>query len=252
MTIPNLFNLEGRSALLIGGATGIGLAAAQALGSAGASLWLAGRRRDVGEQAAAALGAQYLPVDVTQPDTIQAAVDQIRAQHGRLDIAVNSPAARLNQPAEATSEAQWDELMNTLLRGVFSACRIEGAAMLEQGGGAIVNIASMSAYVVNRPQRQAAYNAAKAAVVQYTRSIAAEWAARGVRVNLVSPGYTATALTAVSRSKPEMANVWTELTPMGRWAQPEEIAGAIWYLASDAASFTTGADIVIDGGYSLW
>jgi NAD(P)-dependent dehydrogenase (short-subunit alcohol dehydrogenase family) len=250
--IPELFNLEGRSALLIGGTAGIGKAAAQLLGQAGASLWLAGRRREVGQQAAAELGAHYLYVDVTRPDTIQAAVDQILHQHGRLDIAVNGPVARLNHPAEATSEAQWDELMNTNLRGVFSACRSEGAAMLDQGGGAIVNIASMSAYVVNRPQRQAAYNASKAAVVQYTRSIAAEWASRGVRVNLVSPGYTATALTAVSRSKPEIAEVWAGLTPMGRWAQPEEIAGAIWYLVSDAASFTTGADIIIDGGYSLW
>jgi NAD(P)-dependent dehydrogenase (short-subunit alcohol dehydrogenase family) len=206
----------------------------------------------VGRSAAEELGATYHQVDVTRPETIEAAVRRIVAEHGHLDIAVNGPGARINQAAESTSEQQWDEVLDTNLRGVFSACRIEGTAMLLQGGGSIVNIASLSAHIVNRPQRQAPYNASKAALVQYTKSIAAEWAPRGVRVNSVSPGYTETGLTAVSRSKPEIYETWLRETPMGRWAKPEEIAGAIVYLASDAASFTTGADIVVDGGYSLW
>jgi len=252
MTAPAIFGLDGKTALLIGGTDGIGLATAGLFVEAGATVYVAGRRTDVGTRAAAAIGATYLPVDITQPDTIQAAVDQIRRDHGRLDIAVNGPGARINQPAESTSEQQWDDVVNTHLRGVFSACRTEGAAMLEQGKGSIVNIASLSAHIVNRPQRQAPYNAAKAGLIQYTRSIAAEWASRGVRVNTVSPGYTETSLTAGNRSKPEVFGVWMAETPMGRCAQPAEIAGAILYLASDAASYTTGADIVIDGGYSLW
>jgi len=252
MITTDIFRLDGRSALLIGGPTGIGFAAATLLKDAGATVYVAGRRTDVGAQAAEALGATYLPVDVTQPDTIQAAVDRIVAEHGRLDIAVNGPGARLNQPAEATTEEQWDGVIDVMLKGVFSACRIEGTAMLAQGKGAIVNIASLSAHIVNRPQRQAPYNTSKAGLLQYTKSIAAEWAARGVRVNCVSPGYTITALTSANRSKPETFGVWLAETPMGRCAEPEEIAGAILYLVSDAASYTTGAEIVIDGGYSLW
>lgn len=252
MTTPAIFGLTGRSALLIGGPTGIGFAAATLLRDAGATVYLAGRRPEVGTAAAEALGARYLHVDVTKPETIQAAVDQVVREHGSIDIAVNGPGARLNQPAESTTEEQWDDIMNTNLKGVFSACRIEGSAMLEQGHGAIVNIASLSAHVVNRPQRQAPYNASKAGLIQYTKSIAAEWAGRGVRVNAVSPGYTETDLTAVSRSKPEIYEIWLAETPMGRWAKPHEIAGAVLYLASDASSYTTGADIVVDGGYSLW
>jgi len=252
MATPAIFGLDGRSALLIGGSTGIGFAAASLLAEAGATVYVAGRRPDVGAKAAETLGATYLPVDVKRPETIQAAVDQVVREQGTLDIAVNGPGARLNQPAESTTEEQWDDIMDTMFKGVFSACRIEGAVMLEQGCGAIVNVASLSAHIVNRPQRQAPYNACKAGIVQYSKSIAAEWAARGVRVNTVSPGYTETGLTKVSRSKPEIFEVWLAQTPMGRWAKPDEIAGAILYLASDAASYTTGADIVIDGGYSLW
>jgi NAD(P)-dependent dehydrogenase (short-subunit alcohol dehydrogenase family) len=123
--------------------------------------------------------------------------------------------------------------------------------MLTHGGGSIINIGSMSAHIVNHPQRQAIYNASKAAVLHYTRSLAVEWADRGIRVNSVSPGYTETAMTAVSRAIPERLAAWEADTPLGRIAKPDEIAGAVVYLASDASSFVTGSDIVIDGGYRL-
>ena len=124
--------------------------------------------------------------------------------------------------------------------------------MLPLGGGSIVNIGSMSAHVVNHPQKQAIYNASKAAILHYTRSLAVEWADRGIRVNTISPGYTETALTAVSRAIPERLASWKAKTPLGRIGQPDEMAGAILYLASNASSYVTGTDIVLDGGYRLW
>jgi NAD(P)-dependent dehydrogenase (short-subunit alcohol dehydrogenase family) len=122
--------------------------------------------------------------------------------------------------------------------------------MLAAGSGAIVNIASMSGHVVNVPQVQATYNASKSAVIMLTKSLAVEWAARGVRVNSISPGYVETALTARSRAMPERLDEWLRRTPMGRIGQPDEIAGAVLYLVSDAASYVTGSDLVIDGGYT--
>ncbi len=125
--------------------------------------------------------------------------------------------------------------------------------MIAQGaGGSIVNIASMSGSVVNRPQRQAAYNASKAAVIMITKSLATEWAASGIRVNAVSPGYVETAMTAQSRKNVERVKGWLELIPLGRFANPEEIAGPVVFLASGAASFVTGHDLIVDGGYTAW
>lgn len=246
------FRLDGRVALVVGGATGIGRAGAQALAAAGASVWVAGRRADVGAAAAAELGARYVPLDVTDAASVDAAVAAVVAGSGRLDVAVNGAGTGLNRPTEETTDEEFAAVVDTNFGGVFRCCRAEGRAMLAGGGGAIVNIASMSAYVVNHPQRQAIYNASKAAVLHYTRSLAVEWADRGIRVNSVSPGYTETAMTAVSRAIPERLASWHEKTPLGRIARPEDIAGAIVYLASEASAFVTGTDIVLDGGYRLW
>ena len=124
--------------------------------------------------------------------------------------------------------------------------------MLERRSGSIINIASMSGHIVNHPQKMAVYNASKAAVLHYTRSLAVVWADHGIRVNSISPGYTATAMTAAPRANPERLLSWEQGTPLGRVARPEEMSGAIAYLASDASSFTTGTNIVVDGGYRLW
>lgn len=246
------FSVHDKIALVTGGATGIGLAAAAALIEHGATVYIGGRREDVGAAAASAVGATFVALDVTSSSSVDGVVEEIVGRHGRLDISVHGAGARLNKPAEDTTDEEWRAVFDTNTDGVFRCCRAVGSAMLAHGGGAIVNIASMSAHSVNRPQRQAAYNASKAAVVQYTRSLAGEWGGLGIRVNSVSPGYTETAMTAVSRSKPEMVEAWLSKTPLHRFAKPHEIAGAVVYLASDASSFVTGTDVAVDGGYTVW
>ncbi len=246
------FRLDGQVALVVGGASGIGRAAAEALIAAGARTFIAGRRQDVGRRTADEIGARYLPLDVSDGASVDQAVADLFAETGRLDVAVNGAGTGLNKATEETSDEEFFTVVDTNFGGVFRCCRAEARVMLGQGHGVIVNIASMSAYVVNHPQRQAIYNASKTAVLHYTRSLAVEWADRGIRVNSVSPGYTETALTAVSRSIPERLASWYAKTPLGRIAKPEEIAGAIVYLACPASSFVTGTDIVLDGGYRLW
>lgn len=247
-----LFDLTDRGALVVGGATGIGFAIATALADAGARVMIASRREAIGAAAADSIEAAYRFVDATDSRSMDDLVRAAEHEVGPLRIAVNSAGGRLNKPAELTTDDEWDEVFAANMGTVFRGCRAQGKAMLEHGTGSIINIASMSALVVNTPQTQSAYNASKAAVVMYTRSIAAEWAPRGVRVNSVSPGYTATAMTQKSRSEPEKLQAWLDRTPQDRVAEPEEIAGSAVYLASDAASFVTGHNIVADGGYSLW
>jgi NAD(P)-dependent dehydrogenase (short-subunit alcohol dehydrogenase family) len=252
MTSPLDFSLEGRVALVIGGSTGIGYAISSGLIKYGATVYIAGRREDVGAQSATELGARYVPLDVTDSSSVDAAVARVVSEAGRLDIAVNGAGTGLNKPTEETTDEEFDTVVDTNFAGTFRCCRAEGRVMLAQGSGSIINIASMSARVVNHPQRQGIYNASKAAIVHYTKSLAGEWGDRNIRVNSVSPGYTETALTAVSRAMPERLNSWQSKTPLGRIAKPDEIAGAVVYLASDASSFVTGSDMILDGGYSIW
>jgi NAD(P)-dependent dehydrogenase (short-subunit alcohol dehydrogenase family) len=252
MTSPLDFSLEGRVAFVIGGATGIGYAASAGLIKYGATVIIGGRTGDVGAQSARELGAAYVAVDVTDSDSVDGAIAQIVKDHGRLDIAVNGAGAGLNKPTIETTDEEWDRVFETNITGTFRCCRAEGRIMVAQGSGSIINIASMSAHIVNHPQRQAAYNASKAAIVHYTRSLAGEWGADNVRVNSISPGYTETALTAVSRAMPDRLNSWLEKTPLHRIGKPDEMAGAVVYLASEASSFVTGTDIILDGGYSIW
>jgi len=252
MTSPLSFSLDGRVALVIGGSTGIGFAISAGLLKQGATVFIGGRREDVGMSAAAELGATYIPLDVRSTESVDAAVAAVVASAGRLDVAVNGPGTGLNKPTEEMTDDDWSTIIDTNLTGTFRACRAEGRVMLQQGGGSIINIASMSARIVNNPQRQAAYNASKAGIVHYSKSLAGEWGDRGIRVNSVSPGYTETALTAVSRAMPDRLKSWQDKTPLGRVAKPDEMAGAVVYLASDASTFVTGSDMIVDGGYSIW
>jgi NAD(P)-dependent dehydrogenase (short-subunit alcohol dehydrogenase family) len=244
--------LHGRVALVTGAGQGIGREIARSLAVAGARVIVADRNRDTGAATADELGGLFVELDVTDSADVRAAVDSIVADHGRIDVLVNNAGIVRNTPAEATSDDDWRDVFRVNVEGVFWCCREVGRTMLEAGGGSIVNIASMSGLVVNRPQPQAAYNASKAAVIMLTKSLAAEWASRGVRVNAIAPGYVATELTLRGMTNPEWRDEWLRSTPMGRVAQPAEIAPAAVYLASDASSYVTGSVLVVDGGYSAW
>lgn len=252
------FKLTDKVAVVTGGGQGIGLATVEALAEAGAHVVVTDMNGDAARQVAEKLkgagrSAEAERLDVTNPAEVDAVVARILERHGRVDILVNNAGIAIsNKPAETMADDVWLKVIDVNLNGVFWCCRAFGKAMLDKGGGAIVNVGSMSGYIVNRPQEQAQYNASKAAVHHLTKSLAAEWGSRGVRVNAVAPTYIETALTSYVYENPELMQHWIGGTPMGRMGQTEEIASVILFLASDAASLMTGSIVVADGGYMCW
>jgi NAD(P)-dependent dehydrogenase (short-subunit alcohol dehydrogenase family) len=257
MQIPNPFDLSGRVAIVTGAGRGIGREIALALARAGADIAIAEIEADAASSCAdeiRALGRQALVVqaDVRQSDSAEAMAARVEQELGPIAILVNNAGIARNTPAEETPDDEWRQIVDVNLNGVFWCCRAVGRRMLQRNSGVIVNIASMSGMVVNKPQPQAAYNASKAAVIALTKSLACEWAARGLRVNCVSPGYIGTEMTKMGMNNPEWKRTWLEMTPMGRVGEPVEIAQAVWYLASDASSYANGTNLVVDGGYTSW
>ena len=247
-------------ALVTGGGQGIGRAFAHALGEAGAAVAVVDLVATSAEAVAAELeakGIEAMPVvaDVTQADQVQSMIDTILKRWGRLTIGVNNAGIAGWFDAETMAEAEWDKMMAVNLKGVFLCAQAEARVMLAAGYGKIINTASMSAHIANTPQNQAAYNTSKAGVLHLTRSLAAEWAPRGVRVNSISPGYTRTQLVNDFLEKPigqEKLPHWLALTPMNRLGEVTDLQGAVVYLAAEVSDFMTGHDMVIDGGYCAW
>jgi NAD(P)-dependent dehydrogenase (short-subunit alcohol dehydrogenase family) len=252
------FNLEGRVAVVTGGGQGIGLACVEALSEAGAHVYIADSNPKGAAEARAAMKSRgyatdVIEMDVTNSAQVDAGAARVLADKGRIDILVcNAGIARSEVAAEDTTDERWLDVVDVNLNGVFWCCRAFGRPMLAAGRGSIVNIGSMSGIVVNKPQPQAYYNASKAAVHHLTKSLAAEWGARGVRVNAVAPTYINTPMTAMARTNKAMFDAWIDNTPMGRMGEPDEIAAVVLFLASDAASLMTGSIVVADGGYTCW
>jgi NAD(P)-dependent dehydrogenase (short-subunit alcohol dehydrogenase family) len=254
--MQNLFDLTDRVAIVTGGGRGIGREIARTLAQAGAHIAVADYIAENGTEAAEevrGMGREALAVqtDVRDSASVETMAQQVENQFGRIDILVNNAGIAQHKPAEDITDEEWLNMMAVNLNGVFWCCRAVGRRMLARGSGSIVSIASMSGHIANKPQPQSHYNTAKAAVIMLTKSLAFEWAERGVRVNSVSPGYIGTEMTKSSLSRPELSSVWLEMTPMKRVGEPRDIAHAVWYLASDAASFATGTDLIVDGGYTV-
>lgn len=254
---PRLFDLSGRVALVTGAGSGIGQRIAMGLAQCGADVALLDRREDDGlaktAEFIAAAGRRSVPIaaDVTSGEALADAVARTESDLGPLALAVNAAGIANANPAEAMEESQYQTLMDINLKGVFLSCQAEARAMLAHGRGSIVNIASMSGVIVNRGLSQCHYNASKAGVIHMSKSMAMEWVDRGVRVNTISPGYTATPMNTRSEMV-HQTKLFEEQTPMGRMASVDEMVGPAVFLLSDAASFVTGVDLLVDGGFCCW
>lgn len=253
----DLFKLDGDVALVTGAGSGIGQAIAIGLAQAGADVACFGHASKGGLDETAhritALGRKALVLNgtVTSESDLAAAIDRTEAELGALTVAVNNAGVAGSEPAETLPLENWRKVHEVNVAGVFLSCQAESRKMLARRKGSIVNIASMSGTIVNRGLTQAHYNSSKAAVIHMSKSLAMEWADRGLRVNVVSPGYTLTPM----NKRPEVAEevkIFKRDTPMGRMAAPEEMVGPTVFLASRASSFVTGLDLIVDGGYVCW
>lgn len=248
MTYRSKMDLSGRLALVTGAGQGIGAACARALAETGADVICTDIDLGRAENTAKAIGGTAIArkLDVTNSAKLNALASDLAP----LDILVCNAGIVSNVPAEEMSDEQWDRVIEVNLSGVFRTCRAFGRRMLENGRGSIINIGSMSADIVNTPQPQCHYNASKAGVHHLTRSLAVEWAKRGVRVNAVAPTYIETPLLQGLEGQTALVERWLDLTPAGRMGQPDEIASIVQFLASDASSLMTGSIVTADAGYT--
>lgn len=258
MGIIEKMRLDGKKAFVTGGARGIGKSVATAFAQAGADVAIVDIDMEEAQKTAKELAAAYpvriiaIRADVTDSGEVDAMVGQVVKAFGRLDVAFCNAGICMNIPAEEMTYEQWKKVIDINLTGVFLTAQAAGKVMLKQGGGSIINTASMSAHIVNVPQPQCSYNASKAGVIQLTKSLAIEWATKGVRVNCISPGYIGTELTLNSPSLKPLIEKWNQMAPMHRMGKPEELQSVCVYLAGDTSSFTTGSDFVVDGAFTCF
>ncbi|RLP09721.1 SDR family NAD(P)-dependent oxidoreductase [Propionibacterium australiense] len=256
MSVLDKFSLDGKVAIVTGGNRGIGFGIAKAFVEAGGHVVVAARsdeRNALAVQELNTVGpgtASAVRTDVSSTDSVEIMVRTVLADHGSIDVLVNDAGIGFHAEALTLPEQDWDRVFDTNLKGVWRCCRAAGRHMTDRGSGSIVNIGSMSGFIINRPQWHSPYGISKAAVHHLTKSLAAEWARFHVRVNAIAPGYVKTEIADID--SPEYKRYWIDEVPMQRYATPDEISPMALYLASDASTFTTGSVFVVDGGYTLW
>lgn len=257
LNAPSLFDLSGNVALVTGAGSGIGQRIALGYAQCGADVACLDNRSDAGLSetlemiSSTGRKAVAITADVTDKQAVSDAVKQLESELGPLSIALNAAGIANANPSENMAEDQYQKLMDINMKGVFFSCQAEANAMLTHGRGSIINIASMSGVIVNRGLEQVHYNASKAGVIHMSKSMAMEWVERGIRVNSISPGYTATPM----NTRPEMVHQTKQFeaqTPMQRMASVDEMVGPAVFLASDASSYCTGIDLLVDGGFCCW
>lgn len=253
--LKSMFGLEGKVAIVTGGAQGIGKVVATKMAQVGASIVIFDIQEEKAQAAADDIaketGAKTMAVgvDVTKPDDVKAAIAKAAEGMGTLDVLFNNAGIVIHKSAFDVTPEEWLKVINVNLNGeYFMATAFADWLVAHDKKGAICNTASMSGHIVNWPQEQASYNTSKAGVIHMTKSLAVEYCKKGIRVNCISPGYMYTELTCHVRQ--DWQDRWMDLTPYGRYGTPDELAGAVIYLLSDCASFTSGADIVVDGCFT--
>jgi NAD(P)-dependent dehydrogenase (short-subunit alcohol dehydrogenase family) len=252
--IQDLFRLDGKVALVTGGTRGIGLGIVEALAEAGAHVIVSSKvpkPEVIARLKAAGHTIDYLQADMQDAVAPAKLVADATAITGRLDILVNNAGVAQHGDTHSFTEANYRRLMDINVDAVFRACQAALVPMRKQQSGVILNIGSISGYISNIPQPQAAYNASKAAVHMLTKSIASDYAGEGIRANAIAPGYIDTDMTAGGFANPEWSPVWRGMTPMPKVGTPEDIGAAALYLCSAASSYVTGEVLVIDGGYTI-
>ncbi|KAI8066718.1 FabG protein [Gongronella butleri] len=253
-----LFSLAGKTAIVTGGGRGLGLEMSKALAGAGANVALMYVSSEKTHDTAAAIAKEYgvtckaYKADIGDATAVQAAIDKIYADFGTVHIFVANAGIAIEGPAETFNLDDWRRIFDVNVHGVFYGVQAVGKRMLEQGTkGSIILISSMSGAIANRPQPHTGYNASKGAVNMMAKCLAQEWAQRGIRVNSINPGYMETEmLQDIFKTNPQLKETWEQLTPMGRVGRPDELNGAVVYLAGDSSSYVTGAQFYIDGGYT--
>lgn len=258
MGIMEAMRLDGKAIYVTGAASGIGKCAATGFAEAGADVAIVDINLEgaeaVAKEIAEKTGSKTIAIkcDCTKQDEVEAMVAKVVETYGKLDACYNNAGICINEDAEKMTYAQWSKVMDININGVFLCATAAGRQMLKQGYGSIINTASMSGHIVNVPQPQCAYNASKAAVSMLTKSLAVEWAKKGVRVNCISPGYIGTELILNNPGLTELIQKWNAMAPLGRMGKPEELESLLVYLAGDTSSFTTGSDIIIDGAFTCF
>ncbi len=247
------FKLNNKIALITGGAKGIGLSIAHALGEAGAKLVIIDRENSTGgieELSKANYDITFFEGDLLDRSVPQKTIDFTLEKHGRVDILVNNAGVAQHGDTDEFNDDMLDKIMDVNVDVVFRMCRSAIPPMKKQGEGVILNIGSMSGIASNIPQPQVAYNASKAAVHMMTKSLASDYANQNIRVNAIAPGYVKTDITNLPKKYEHWYSTWSKQTPMTRMAEPHEIASAALFLCSPASSYVTGEVLVVDGGYT--